>query len=228
MCGRYSFATSDEELIPAFDLGGAVFLDSRYNIAPTQFAPVVRVLEGDSRPRLEQLRWGLIPHWAKDAGIGSRMINARSETVADKPSFRKPLQSQRCLVPATGFYEWKCEGSDNGGKPQKQPFNIRRIDERVFAFAGLWERWRDPNGETIESYTILTTSPNKLMAELHNRMPVILEPRDYELWFDPSMRDVERLTPLLAPAPEILAAYPVSRHVNNPRNDDPACLAAAS
>jgi putative SOS response-associated peptidase YedK len=225
MCGRYSLDTFDEKLTGTFDLGESDVPCVRYNIAPTQLAPVVRRLESDARPQLEQLRWGLIPPWAKDGTVGNRMINARSETVAEKPSFRKPLASQRCLVPATGFYEWKKVASTDGGKPQKQPFYIHRIDEGVFAFAGLWERWCGPSGETVESYTILTTTPNELMEPLHNRMPVILEPGDYGLWLDPQMRDVERLTPLLTPAPEILTAYPVSRHVNNPRNDDPVCLA---
>jgi len=225
MCGRYSLAVSDEDLIRAFELSEPVSIDPRYNIAPTQQAPVVRRLESDARPRLEMMRWGLIPRWAKDDKIGDRMINARSETVAEKPSFKVPLRRQRCLVPATGFYEWKAVGKTAQGKPAKQPYHIHRGDGALFAFAGLWDRWCDPDGETIESYTILTTEPNKLMSTLHNRMPVILGPSDYPLWLDPLVQEPERLIPLLAPAPEELAAHPVSKYVNSPRNDSPDCLA---
>ncbi|MCA9916322.1 MAG: SOS response-associated peptidase, partial [Anaerolineales bacterium] len=164
--------------------------------------------------------WGLIPSWAKDPTIGSRMINARSETVTEKPSFRTAFKRRRCLIPADGFYEWQKLGSG------KQPMFIRPAEgeERPFALAGLWEFWSDPDGGTIQSCTILTTSPNELMAPIHNRMPVIIEPEDFDLWLNPEP-DPEQGLHLLRPYPaEKMAAYPVSTVVNNPRNDVPDCI----
>jgi putative SOS response-associated peptidase YedK len=200
----------------------------RYNIAPTQLVAAVRVAaQAEASPtrgaaavrELALLHWGLIPFWAKDPKIGARMINARSETVAEKPSFRAAFRQRRCLVVADGFYEW--QKTERG----KQPFYIRLREGRTFAFAGLWERWKGPDEALIESCTLLTTQPNELIHALHNRMPVILHPRDYELWLDPGVQQAERLQPLLQayPAGE-MEAYPVSRLVNRPENDDPRCI----
>jgi putative SOS response-associated peptidase YedK len=165
------------------------------------------------------LRWGLIPSWADDPEIGSRMINARSETVAEKPSFRRAFKERRCLIPANGFYEWRKE---NGGK---QPYYFRMKDGRPFAFAGLWESWDRHGGGEIQSCTILTTDANDLVSEIHHRMPVILPQEDYELWLDSTLREPDQLLPLLAPYPtNDMEAYPVSRRVNNPSNNEPGCV----
>lgn len=227
MCGRYTLATYQEQLAEEFELVETKLLQPRFNIAPTQEAPVVRVLDDKSRRQLDYLYWGLIPHWAKERSIGHRMINARSEEAATKPSFRTPLRKQRCLVPCTGFYEWKQLDRGTGRGRRKQPYFIRRRDERVFAFAGLWEQWQGPDGARIGSYTILTTEPNELIRPLHNRMPVIICPDDYELWLNPEFQDVDRLKPLLRPCPtDELVAYVVSTQVNNPAQDDPSCIKA--
>jgi putative SOS response-associated peptidase YedK len=176
----------------------------------------------DSRHReLTFLNWSLIPSWAEDPKIGDWMINARSETAADKPSFRSAFRKRRCLIPTDGFYEWQ----KNGGK--KQPFFIHRADAKPFAFAGLWEHW-EGDGQVIESCTILTTEANELMRPLHDRMPVILQPEDYDRWLDPRLDKPEAVQPLLRPYPsEALAAYPVTTLVNNPRNDKAECLKPA-
>ena len=164
------------------------------------------------------LRWGLIPFWAKDSKIGTRMINARSETVAEKPAFRAAFRQRRCLVLADGFYEW--QRLERG----KQPFYIRQRDEGPFAIAGLWEYWEGPEGG-IESCTLLTTQPNDLVRPLHNRMPVILHPDDYDLWLDRSVQEPALLQPLLRPySPEDMMAYPISTWINKPENDGPRCI----
>jgi putative SOS response-associated peptidase YedK len=192
-------------------------LQSSYNVAPTQEVPAVVASNGGRR--LEVLRWGLIPSWADDPEIGSRMINARSETVAEKPSFRRAFKERRCLIPANGFYEWRKE---NGGK---QPYYFRMKDGRPFAFAGLWESWDRHGGGEIQSCTILTTDANDLVSEIHHRMPVILPQEDYELWLDSTLREPDQLLPLLAPYPtNDMEAYPVSRRVNNPSNNEPGCV----
>ena len=162
MCGRYTLTASEEQLNEEFNaIVGDELRRARFNIAPTQNVPVVRVMGNDRR--LDALRWGLVPHWAKDIKVGSRMINARSEEAASKPAFRSRLRKQRCLVPCTGFFEWKVIADETSRQPRKQPYYIRRRDERVFALAGMWERWQDSAGATVESYTILTTSPNDLL-----------------------------------------------------------------
>ena len=167
---------------------------------------------------MEMLKWGLIPSWADDPGIGARMINARSETVAEKPSFRRAFKERRCLIPADGFYEWQ---RTSGGK---QPYYLRTKSGRPFAFAGLWESW-DGDGSEIHSCTILTTDANDLVGEVHHRMPVILPPGDYELWLDPDVREPGELLPLLAPYPaNDMEVYQVSRRVNRPSNNDPDCV----
>jgi putative SOS response-associated peptidase YedK len=192
-----------------------------YNVAPTQEVAAVLLESGERR--LEMLRWGLIPSWADDPQIGSRMINARSETAAEKPSFRTAFRKRRCLIPADGFYEWQKTG--NG----KQPYYIHMKDGSPFVFAGLWETWGGDGKDEIRSCTILTTDPNELIAPIHNRMPVILYPENYELWLDPDVREVDLLSSLLGPYPEdAMEAYPVSRRVNSPANDEPSCIEPAA
>ena len=219
MCGRYTLATPVGRLAEefAFDSSSKDFRTS-YNVAPTQQVPAV-LAEGGAR-RLEMLRWGLVPSWADDPGIGARMINARSETAPEKPSFRSAFRRRRCLIPADGFYEWKRE---NGGK---QPYYFHMREGRPFAFAGLWENW-NKDGE-IRSCTILTTTANDVVEEVHERMPVIL-PRDhYDAWLDPEAEG-EEVAGLLVPYPgDDLEAYPVSRFVNSPGNDDPRCIEPAA
>ncbi len=189
-------------------------LSPRFNIAPTQQAPLAH---GPGR-EIVNMRWGLIPRWAKDPSIGNRLINARAETAADKPSFREAFRRRRCLIPADGFYEWKTEAYG------KQPWLIRRAEGRGFALGGLWERWDGPNGPK-ESFTILTTRPNATVGALHDRMPVIVPPSAFDLWLDPEADDPLLLENILRPAPDTwLEAYPVSRLVNNPGNDEPACI----
>ncbi len=218
MCGRYKLVALDEETADAM---GVPFVapGPRYNIAPTQAAPVVRVGASGDREWAEP-RWGLVPPFAKDASAGARMINARSETLADRPAFREALLRRRCLVPADGFYEWR---KDPGGG-HRQPFLVRRADARPFVFAGLWERWMPPGGEPLLTFTILTTAPNALVARLHDRMPVIL-PRDaFGPWLDPGLREASRLLPMLAPAPDSgWEAVPVGPYVGNPSLDAPIC-----
>jgi len=221
MCGRYTLTSSGEDLALAFDLPELPFVPPRYNMAPTQEAAVVRVLEPGGPRRLDPLKWGLIPFWAKEAAIGNKMINARAESVAEKPSYKSSFKNKRCLVAADGFYEWKKEGK------AKQPYLIRRADRKPFAFAGLWSSWRNPEqgGQPVQTFTILTTSANDLMRPLHDRMPVILDRENFDLWLDPKMEDTERLQSLLVPyAAEGFEAFPVSRVVNSPANDVAGCI----
>jgi putative SOS response-associated peptidase YedK len=218
MCGRFTLATPGQTIAEAFELQSAPELKPRYNISPTQGVAAIRAA-GAGR-ELVTLHWGLIPSWSKDAAIGARMINARGETAAEKPSFRAPFRSRRCLILADGFYEWRRDGE------RKQPFHICMSDRRPFAFAGLWDRWAAPDGEPVESCTIVTTAPNELLAPIHDRMPVILPPAAYAPWLDPARRDKERLQEFLQPFPaSLMKAYPVSPRVNNPRNDDRDCIA---
>lgn len=218
MCGRYTLTVDASVLAELFDLEPLTELSPRYNIAPTQKVPVVRRGE-EHRREWAEVRWGLIPPWAKDQKIGSRLINARAETAAEKPSFRVAFASRRCLLPADGFYEWvKAPGG-------KQPHHIRFADRRPFAFAGLWERWNDPEGAPVESCTILTTSPNDLMEPLHSRMPVILEPERYEAWLQPAPLSPAAAEALLIPYPgDGLEAVRVCPLVNSVANDDPKCV----
>jgi putative SOS response-associated peptidase YedK len=215
MCGRFYLVTPASELAQQFQME-LPQLRPRYNIAPQQATLACRLEDGRRRPAL--LQWGLVPAWADDPGIGERMINARCETAAEKPSFRNALRSRRCLIPASGFYEWR-RGPDG-----KQPFAFRMRDGRPFAFAGIWEHWERPEG-LLQTFAILTTSPNDVMRPVHDRMPVIVAPRDYDLWLDPGVRDPGRIAHLFAPYPaEAMEAYPVSTRVNNPGNDDPMVL----
>ena len=220
MCGRYSL-TADEEQVQARFVAripsGAQ--TARYNIAPTQ--PVWALVHAQEL-RIVALRWGLIPSWAKDKAIGNRMINARAEGIAEKPSFRRALRKRRCLVLADGFYEWKKTGSS------KVPYYVRLKSGEPFGFAGLWERWAGPSGETIHSCTIITTTPNELMADIHHRMPVIVPREAEERWLDPTVEDPQKVLPLLQPYAEgELEAYAVSTLVNSPRNDMAACIEPA-
>jgi putative SOS response-associated peptidase YedK len=201
-----------------FQLDETPSLAPRYNIAPTQRVPAIRVIVDDGRRRMEMLRWGLIPSWARDASIGNRLINARAETVHAKPSFREAYRSRRCLVVADGFYEWKKLGR------LKQPYLIRLASGEPFGIGGLWERWRAPDGAPVESCTLITVPANKLVAELHDRMPVIIDPRDYDRWLDPASGGAT-LKEMLRPCPsDLLVATPVSSRVNDPNNDDPALV----
>jgi putative SOS response-associated peptidase YedK len=220
MCGRYTLASPTERLAEEFGVdASSIELAPNYNVAPTQ--TVAAVLEEGGQRRLEVLRWGLIPPWADDPGIGSRMINARSETAPGKPSFRRAFRERRCLIPADGFYEWQ---RTNGAK---QPYYIHMEDGRPFAFAGLWESWSKGEGE-IRTCTILTTGANALVGEVHDRMPVILAHDAYDVWLDPAS-ERDELTGLLAPYPEDeMEAYPVSRFVNSPSNNDPRCIEPAA
>lgn len=224
MCGRFHLEDSPEDIGRSFDAVVRFSWKPRYNIAPTQRVAVMRrvlQLSGSSRREIVGMHWGLVPSWAKDVSIGSRMINARSETAPEKPSFRKAWVDRRCIVPASGFYEWKrlSEG--------KQPHLIRRVDGTVMGLAGLWESWRGPDGLDLESVTLLTTSPNRFMKTIHDRMPVMLEREEWDSWMDDG-RDgtsLERIAELAMPASEgLLDAVAVSRHVNNPTHDDPRCL----
>jgi putative SOS response-associated peptidase YedK len=220
MCGRYTLRTPVDTLAEQFDLDEyPSSLTASYNIAPTQ--EVAAVVAEDEKRKLEILRWSLIPSWADDPSIGSRMINARAETVSEKASFRGAFKRRRCLILADGFYEW--QKTSNG----KQPYYIHMEDGSPFAFAGLWEDWK--NGIKVRSCTIITTEANKLVGEIHNRMPVILPPEDYELWLDPDFDEKEPLTSLLKPYPdEAMEAYSVSRKVNRPTNNEPSCVEPAA
>lgn len=218
MCGRFSQTQSPEAIARAFQLEVTPDWQPGYNLAPTQPIPAI-LNQGKGSRQFYPLRWGLIPSWAKDTTIGHRLINARAETVAEKPAFRAAFRQRRCLVVADGFYEWQ------GQNGKKQPFYIRRADHGLFAFAGLWERWQGPDGQTIDSCTLLTTTPNEVMEPIHDRMPVILQPGTYDRWLDPTLQKPEALLPLLIPDAEAdLIAYPVSARVNSPKNNDPTCI----
>ena len=221
MCGRYTLTSSGEELALLFDISDLPLVVPRYNLAPTQEAAVVRVPAPGEPRRLDLLKWGLIPYWAKEAKIGNSMINARAESAAEKPAYRTSFKKKRCLIPTDGFYEWKKEGK------LKQPYLIHRQDGKPFAFAGLWSSWRNPEQEKpVETFTILTTDANDLLRPLHDRMPVILDPKDFDLWLDPKIDDAAKLQSLLVPhAVEGFEAFPVSRMVNSPTNDVADCIA---
>ena len=221
MCGRYTLTCTPEVLAEAFRLEATPDLQPRYNVVPSQEVACVRAGLPSRKREAVTLRWGLIPSWAGDPAMGMKLINARAETVAEKPSFRKPFRERRCLVLADGYYEWQREGS------RKQPYHIRLNSERPFAFAGLWDRWTGADGKTIESCAILTTTPNERLASIHDRMPVILPPVAYEPWLDPGLQDARHLVPFLTSYPaDAMIAVPVSRLVNDPRVDDARCLEA--
>ena len=242
MCGRFSLASHPDTLAEQFELHEVPDLKPRFNIAPSTDVPVVRTTDAEAPREMVLVRWGLVPWWADDPSIGNRMINARSETVDTTPAFRDAFKERRCLVPADGFYEWQ---KVNGGK---QPYHIRidpeapdaalpeflrgdgdaetkRPDLIPMAFAGLWERWRDEDGNRLLSCTILTTKPNDLIRPIHDRMPVVVGPQDYARWLDPRTGSKEDLQDILKPPPPAwLRAVPVSTKVNRPENDGPELL----
>jgi putative SOS response-associated peptidase YedK len=227
MCGRYTITSNAEQLAarfgaaPADAEGGAAMgaaLEPRFNAAPTQTLPVIL---NQAPEQIQLLRWGLVPRWAKDASGGAKMINVRAETVEEKPSFRDAVRKRRCLVLADSFYEWQQTPAG------KVPMRIMLASGEPFAFAGIWELWRDPQGELLRSFAIITTAPNPLVAPIHNRMPAILRPEHERLWLDDNP-DATPWREVLGPFPaEAMVAYPVSRLVNSPANDTPAVIAAA-
>jgi putative SOS response-associated peptidase YedK len=222
MCGRFTLTVDPADLQDAFpEFIFPAQVAARYNIAPTQ--PVL-VLPNDATNKADFFVWGLIPSWAKDPAIGSRLINARAETLAEKPSFRSAYKYHRCLIFADGFFEWQARP----GNPGKVPHLIRLRSGKPFAFAGLWEHWQSPDGSEIKSAAIITTTPNELMTPIHNRMPVILPHDAYAQWLDPSPLFPVDLNSLLVPCPAgEMSAYPVSTLVNSPANDRPEVLLPA-
>lgn len=219
MCGRYSQAADLKTLKRRFGLEGEVALKPRYNLAPSQEGPVV---VGNSPRRLKLMRWGLVPSWAEGPSLGPRLINARAETLAERPAFHRAFQSRRCLVLADGFYEWRKE------KGAKVPMRFVLRNREPFAFAGLWETWKDPQGPELQSFTIVTTGANELLKPVHDRMPAILRPEQEALWLDAGFNDTRALSRLLAPyPPEEMEGYAVSPLVNSPRNDLQRCLEPA-
>ena len=218
MCGRYRLSRRKQLIEEYFDTAGDEDWNPRYNIAPTQPVPVIRQHPKEPRRDMSLLRWGLIPSWAKDASGSARTINARSETVATLPAFRDPFKSRRCLIPADGFYEWQRSGST------KQPYCFEVNNGRLFAFAGIWDRWKDPTGQWVKSCSILTTTPNAVTSPVHDRMPVILDPANYNLWLDPGMTDIPTVAEMLKPFDaRLMRSYPVSNRVNHVQNDDAEC-----
>jgi len=222
MCGRFTLTIDPADLMEAFPgFGFPKEMTPRYNIAPTQ---PIAVVANNGRSQVEFFQWGLVPSWAQDPSIGNRMINARAESLAEKPSFRTAYKRRRCLILADGFYEWQ---PVPGGKT-KTPMLIRMKSGEPFAFAGLWEVWHPDQDGALLSCTIITTTPNVLMEKIHNRMPVILSPTAYRLWLDPAERAPDELAKLLKPYPASqMAAFPVSRLVNDPKNDSPECVVPA-
>ena len=219
MCGRYTLSQPGDIVTELGAETAGIQVVPRFNIAPTQDAPVVRATRDGSARELRMMRWGLIPFWAKDASIGNRMINARSESAAEKASFKNPLKRSRCLVLADGFYEWR---KMKGGK---QPYFIHLAGQRPFTLAGLWDRWAKGPGGPVESFTILTTDANERVAPLHNRMPVILDAASRDIWLDRSVDDASALVRLLRPYDdEQIDFHPVSKVVNSPANDLPQCV----
>lgn len=218
MCGRYAITSAPEAIRALFGYVGQPNFPPRFNIAPTQPIPVVRLVDGTRGFAL--LRWGLIPSWVKDPRTFSLLINARGESVLDKPAFRNAMKRRRCLIPADGFYEWKPDG------PRKQPYFVRPRNAGPIAFAGLWETWMGPNGEEMETACIVTTAANRALRAIHDRMPAVIAPEAFGLWLDAAKVDAETAAALIAPAPEaLLTAYAVSTAVNRTANDTPALIA---
>lgn len=214
MCNRYRLTHSERYLAARFQASGEINDTPRYNIAPTQTVLTVRREQGQKVRRFTKMRWGLIPHWAKGVSIGTRTLNARSETVTKTPAFRDSILTKRCLIPADGFYEWRAMGR------VMQPFCFEVGEGDVFALAGLWDEWRSPDGKVIESCTILTTTPNSLVSDMHDRMPVIVPPEKYEVWLDPDVTDFEAIRGILKPYDaEQMRCYPVSTKLNNSKNE---------
>jgi putative SOS response-associated peptidase YedK len=223
MCGRYALKTTAAELIEHFQLLACPEFSPRFNIAPQSIIPVIRYKPDTGRVG-QLVKWGLIPSWTEDPSIGNKLNNARSETVAEKPSFRSSFARHRCLIPANGFYEWKAITVD--GKVRKQPYYIHPTDpDGFFAFAGLLAAWKSPEGETIISTCIITTGPNTVMAPIHDRMPVILQPEQFDVWLDPENHDTASLSAMLRPcAPKLMEAHRVSPAVNRAGVEGPTCI----
>jgi len=219
MCGRYRLSRRKQIIEEYFDCNQwDDDWSPRYNIAPTQPIPLIRQHPNEPVRQISLIKWGLIPHWAKDASGAASTINARSETAADKPAFRDPLTLRRCLIPADGFYEWKRNGST------KQPFCFEVRERELFAFAGLWDGWKNDEGQWIKTCSILTTTPNAVTSAVHDRMPVILDPDAYDLWLDPGMQNVAAICDLLKPYDaRLMRSYPISTRINHVANDDEAC-----
>lgn len=214
MCGRYTITSAPEAIRALFRYADQPNFPPRYNVAPTQPIPIVRLVEGKRQFAL--VRWGLLPSWVKDPKTFSLLINARGESVIDKPAFRAAMKRRRCLVPADGFYEWKAVGG------RKQPFYVCLKSGAPMAFAGLWECWTGPNGEELETAAIVTTDANRLLAPIHSRMPVIVQPEAFDLWLNTGVVDARTAAALIHPAPEsLLEAYEVSTAVNRTANDNP-------
>jgi putative SOS response-associated peptidase YedK len=219
MCGRYRLSRRKQIIEEHFDtVSGDEDWTPRYNIAPTQPVPIIRQHPKIPQRELSLVRWGLIPSWAKDASGGAKMINARSETAATQPAFRDALRTRRCIIPADGFYEWQKTGKI------RQPHCFEVEGGRLFAFAGLWDRWRDVDGKTVETCSILTTTANAVTSVVHDRMPVILYEDSYDLWLDPGMLDAGTASGLLKPYDaQRMRCYPVSTRLNRVQNDDAEC-----
>lgn len=218
MCGRFTVRSKPKAIVKAFDLPQVPMIIPSFNISPNEPVAVIRFDPNEGARRLDFLTWGLIPSWTDDPSIGNHLINARAETVAEKPAFRHAFRTQRCLVVADGFYERKRQDR------WKQPYFVHMKDDRPFGLAGLWEHWHKGE-EPIYSCTLLTTDANELLAPIHDRMPVILTREHYDLWLDPEIHDPKKLLPLLVPFPaDGMEAYPVSRLVNDPENDVPECI----
>lgn len=220
MCGRFTLTSDVSEVIDTLNVSKVDYeYQPRYNIAPSQLIAVVK--ETNGKRVLEGYRWGLVPFWAKDIKIGYKMINARAETVQSKPAFRHLMKRNRILIPSDGFYEWKREEND-----QKQPYRFQMKSRGIYAFAGLYDEWKDPRGELLRSCTIITTKPNELVAKVHDRMPVILDDKSVDMWLDPELEDAEKLQKLLLtpyPATNMLS-YPVSPEVGNVKNTGPEII----
>jgi putative SOS response-associated peptidase YedK len=221
VCARYKLSRRKQVVEEYFDaVSSEEDWAPRYNVAPTHSVPVIRQNPKEPTRELSLMRWGLIPSWAKDSSAAARMINARSETAATKPAFRDALKSRRCLIPADGFYEWMRTGKT------KQPYCFEVNEGELFAFAGLWDRWKGGTGKWLETCSILTTTPNAVTAPIHDRMPVILHPDSYELWLDPGMQKVGTASELLKPYDaRLMRCFPVSNRINHVANDDEECSA---
>ena len=221
MCGRYVLKRQDlEALLAQLGVKDPREFVSRYNIAPTTVVPAIRTRRDSPTREATALQWGLVPFWSKDPAGGARLANARAEGIAAKPSFREPFRRRRCLVPASGFYEWQTLGR------QKFPWYFQFQDERPFAFAGLWDHWRAPDGTVLETCSLITTTPNEVVSRFHDRMPVILRDGAVDLWLDPAVEEPAQLQPLLAPVPgALMKATPVSPRMNSVRHEGPECIA---
>ncbi|MEB3279415.1 MAG: SOS response-associated peptidase [Lyngbya sp.] len=217
MCGRFTLTCDSEQLAEQFQLSEVPEITPRYNIAPTQLVATVSINSKSEKRQLNWMRWGLIPSWAKDNKMGAKLINARVETVAEKPSFRQAIRQRRCLIVADGFYEWQKQKDD------KQPYYLYLENHQPFAFAGLWERWKSPENQEIISCTILTTEASQEVRSIHHRQPIIIPENNYSQWLNPQLSEPEEILPLLASQPP-LNYYPVNPVVNNPRHDQADCI----